>query len=159
MTEALLTFSNNGFISSYKSKVTFHWIVILLSTICALSGFVVIYLNKEFNSKSHFTTWHGTLGLYAIILLSIQSIFGVFANYPLLLKPYLTISKVRLCHAFCGITTYILGLATFALGFYSTWYIKNSNYYLSIVQCFTLILCPTLVLKQVIMKYLYKFIR
>nr|XP_027219248.1 cytochrome b561 domain-containing protein 2-like [Penaeus vannamei] len=129
MTEALLIFSKSGLAAGalHSTRVTIHWIILLLTAVCHSLGFAAIYFNKELNEKPHFTSWHGRIGLLASVFLVIQLSVGVFAKYPKLLKMFMHARSVKANHAVVGMLTFSLGMVATLLGFWSTWFANNSS--------------------------------
>lgn len=59
-----------------KQKGThFHYIIQLTSTLCFLTAFIIIEVNK--GTHPHFTSAHAILGLFTVIFVTAQSLFGV----------------------------------------------------------------------------------
>ncbi|XP_037782172.1 cytochrome b561 domain-containing protein 2-like [Penaeus monodon] len=129
MTEALLIFSKSGLAAGalHSTRVTVHWILLLLTAVCHSLGFAAIYFNKELNEKPHFTSWHGTVGLVASVFLVLQLSVGVFAMYPKLLKMFMDARSVKANHAVVGTLTFSSGMVATLLGFWSTWFANNST--------------------------------
>lgn len=79
MFQAILVFSKESslFVSmAHKTKVRLHWLFNSLGLVSILSGFGVIYYNKELNMKQHMTTWHGKIGLFTILYTAVQYLLG-----------------------------------------------------------------------------------
>ena len=64
-----------------------------------LGGFAAIYLNKEIAAKNHFTTWHGKLGLAAVIGTVLSALWGLGAKYSSNLRNYIKPINVKVYHA------------------------------------------------------------
>ncbi|XP_068213183.1 transmembrane reductase CYB561D2-like [Palaemon carinicauda] len=129
MSEALFIFTKYGVASrsTHRTRVTAHWIMIGLAALCHSVGYAVIYYNKEVNNKPHHTSWHGFLGFIVSILFWIQVSFGFFAKYPLLLRSFLSVIKIRTSHALFGILIFISGIGTMILGLWSSWFVSNAS--------------------------------
>ncbi|XP_029455388.1 cytochrome b561 domain-containing protein 2 isoform X2 [Rhinatrema bivittatum] len=158
MTEAVLVFSpESSLVRSFsrKIKVRVHWAVQLLSLFCALLGLAIISYNKHLNSKPHFATWHGLIGLVTVLFASLQCLGGSTLLYPKLMKNW-TLAKLKVYHATSGLIGYLLGCCSLFLGMCSLWFTASVTgvfWYLSI-------LCPVLtglvVMNQVSNAYLYR---
>ncbi|XP_075688044.1 transmembrane reductase CYB561D2 [Rhinoderma darwinii] len=158
MTEAMLVFSPDASLLrsfSRKVRVRAHWILQLLSVLCAILGLGIIYYNKSLHGKPHFSTWHGLLGLLTVLWALIQNVGGITLLYPKLAQRW-ALSTRKLYHATSGLLLYLLGCASLFLGMSSLWFSANvtgSSWYLCV-------LCPVLtglvVMNQVSNAYLYR---
>nr|XP_033782380.1 cytochrome b561 domain-containing protein 2 [Geotrypetes seraphini] len=158
MTEAVLVFSpESSLVRSFcrNIRVRIHWAVQLLSLFCALLGLAIIIYNKHINSKPHFATWHGLIGLITVLFIGLQCLAGTTLLYPKLLKNW-TLAKLKTYHATSGLIVYLLGCCSLFLGMCSLWFTASVTgvfWYLSI-------LCPVLtgliIMNQVSNAYLYR---
>ncbi|XP_053325708.1 transmembrane reductase CYB561D2 [Spea bombifrons] len=158
MTEAILVFSPDTSLFrsfSRKAKVRVHWALQLLSVLCALLGFGIIYANKVLQDKPHFSTWHGLLGGLTVLWALVQSLGGVSLLYPKLLQRW-TLATRKLYHATAGLLGYQLGCASLLLGMCSLWFtasVTGLSWYLCA-------LCPIftglVIMSQVSNAYLYR---
>ncbi|XP_077133138.1 transmembrane reductase CYB561D2 [Ranitomeya variabilis] len=158
MTEAILVFSpDSSLLRSFsrKARVRAHWALQLLSTLCATLGLGIIYYNKVVHEKPHFSTWHGLLGLLAVLWALVQNAGGVTLLYPKLVQRW-TLSTRKLYHATSGLLGYLLGCTSLFLGMCSLWFsahVTGASWYICA-------LCPLLtglvVMNQVSNAYLYR---
>ncbi|XP_030061478.1 transmembrane reductase CYB561D2 [Microcaecilia unicolor] len=158
MTEAVLVFSpESSLVRSFsrKIRVRIHWAVQLLTLFCALLGLAIISYNKHINSKPHFVTWHGLIGLITVLFIGLQCVAGTTLLYPKLLKNW-SLAKLKTYHATSGLVGYLLGCCSLFLGMCSLWFtasVTGVSWYLSI-------LCPVLtglvIMNQVSNGYLYR---
>ncbi|XP_068109107.1 transmembrane reductase CYB561D2 [Hyperolius riggenbachi] len=158
MTEAILVFSpDSSLLRSFsrKSRVRVHWVLQLLSVICALLGLGVIYANKVFQEKPHFSTWHGLVGLLTVLWALVQNFGGVTLLYPKLFQRW-TLATRKLYHATFGLLGYLLACTSLLLGMCSLWFtasVTGFSWYLCV-------LCPILtglvIMNQVSNAYLYR---
>ncbi|CAJ1050706.1 cytochrome b561 domain-containing protein 2 [Xyrichtys novacula] len=158
MTEAILLFSPHGSPIkklTHKTKGRVHWILQCLCVSCAVLGLAVIFYNKHLNSKPHFTSWHGFLGLPTVCVVVLQSGAAAPLIYHSLAKGW-SLAKLKRYHAASGLITYLLGTASVLLGLCSAWFtgsVVGYSWYLSA-------LCPVLtasvVMNQVTRAYMAK---
>ncbi|CAB1452207.1 unnamed protein product [Pleuronectes platessa] len=158
MTEAVLIFSPHGSPIkgfSHKTKSRVHWILQCLCVSCAVLGLAAIFSNKHLNSKPHFTSWHGLLGLLTVCVVALQSLAAVPLIYHSLAKGW-SLAKLKRYHAASGLITYLLGSMSLLLGLCSAWFtasVKDYNWYLSA-------LCPAvsalMIMNQVTSAYMAK---
>lgn len=158
MTEALLVFSPESSLLrslSRKGRARCHWVLQLLALLCALLGLGLVVLHKEQLGKTHLATWHGRLGLLAVLWAVLQCSGGVGLLYPKLL-PRWPLAKLKLYHATSGLVGYLLGSASLLLGMCSLWFtatVTGGVWYLAV-------LCPVItslvIMNQVSNAYLYR---
>ncbi|XP_057701435.1 transmembrane reductase CYB561D2 [Corythoichthys intestinalis] len=141
MTEAILLFSPHGSPIkrfSHKVKGRVHWILQCACVTCATLGLVSIFYNKHLLGKSHFTSWHGVLGLITVCVAAVQSLSAVPLIYHSLAKGW-SLAKLKRYHAASGLVTYLLGSVSLLLGLTSVWFtasVSEFTWYLAA-------LCPT----------------
>ncbi len=81
MTEAILVFSPESSLigqSNRATKVNYHGYMLFCALLSALGGFAVIYTNKNRHGASHFTSWHGLVGLITVGYTTAQVCAGIF---------------------------------------------------------------------------------
>ncbi|OUC44543.1 hypothetical protein D917_09017 [Trichinella nativa] len=66
----------------------------LLANLFSLVGFISVYLNKISMSKSHFTSYHGQIGLAVVFHMIFQLFMGIMLQFyskfkALIFVPYL----------------------------------------------------------------------
>ncbi|CAB5374390.1 uncharacterized protein OCT59_017266 [Rhizophagus irregularis] len=59
----------------------FHKLMQIISLICLIIGFVVIYYNKSIKGSTHYKTYHAKIGLIAFIVYIIQLITGLALTF------------------------------------------------------------------------------
>nr|XP_006631115.1 PREDICTED: cytochrome b561 domain-containing protein 2 [Lepisosteus oculatus] len=158
MTEALLLFSPDcsplqRF--SYKVKGRYHWILQSLAATGAVLGLAAVFYNKYLNNKLHFTTWHGLIGVSAVLCAAAQSLGGVSLLYPKLVKAW-SLAKLKRYHATSGLVVYLLGCTSLLLGMCSLWFttaVHSLGWYLASL-CPAL--CALVIMNQVTSSYVAK---
>lgn len=136
MTEAILTISDDNYLTAsipFRNKIFIHWVIQVIATFCNISGFIIIYVNKNINNKSHFTTWHGLTGLISIIVTIPTCLCGILALYKVDLRKYVKPMISKCLHIISGSITFVFGTITVILGVYSGWFNKRSNFATQIV--------------------------
>lgn len=131
MTEAILTISDENYLTKsipFRNKILFHWIIQVIAIFCNISGFIIIYINKNINNKSHFTTWHGLAGLISIIVTVPTCLSGLLALYKVDIRKHVKPTISKCLHIVCGCITFVFGTITEILGVYSGWFSKRSNF-------------------------------
>lgn len=131
MTEAILCFSSENIFTRYfnhKQRVTLHWTLQILGGCLIASAFAVIIASKNSKGKPHFATWHGTIGLVAIIGSALAIFGGLVAKYSFPLRKIIRPVTVKVLHSLLGVIVYILMIFTILLGVYSNWFKRNSSF-------------------------------
>ena len=128
MSEALLLFSSysspaHG--SPRSGKVRWHWLLQACALASAYTGLAVISTNKMLNSKQHYTTWHGTMGISVCAVVAIQAAGGISLMWPDILPFQLRRVTHKRLHAVCGAAVYCGALCTMGLGLYSAWFVAS----------------------------------
>ncbi|KAI8380343.1 eukaryotic cytochrome b561-domain-containing protein [Blakeslea trispora] len=67
--------------SEKKQGLRKHAIVQSITYLSAIGGFSFIFYNKVVAGKHHFESFHGKLGLFVFIFLTVQLIFGITMAY------------------------------------------------------------------------------
>jgi len=140
--------------SSRQDKVQLHWILNLFSLVATAGGFGAIYLNKEIASKSHFTSWHGQLGLATCIGALLAALGGLGAKYSSVLKNIAKPINVKLYHATGSLVVFTLAMITMCLACYSNWFIKRVDGFLWRCAFWSPIILVVCVARQVTQSYL-----
>lgn len=131
MTEAILCFSSENVFTrnfNHKERVTLHWILQTLGGCLIAAAFAVIIASKNSKRKPHFATWHGLIGLVAIIGTALALFGGVVAKYSFPLRQIIRPVTVKVLHSLLGIVVYILMIFTVLLGVYSNWFQRHSSF-------------------------------
>lgn len=91
-------------------------------------GFFVIYQNKENNSKPHFTSWHGLLGLFQASLLGLQVTLGILAKYALMLPAAVRrfVPSIKTFHDLLGVGVVGLAAANMVTGFFTNFFTSQT---------------------------------
>lgn len=130
MTEAILCFSNENIFTrnfNHKERVTLHWILQTAGGCLIAAAFAVIIASKNSKGKPHFSTWHGIVGLVAIVATAVAIFGGVVAKYSFPLRQIIRPVTVKVLHSLLGIVVYILMIFTVLLGVYSNWFKRHSS--------------------------------
>lgn len=130
MFEAVLALTSTNRITSslsYADKVKSHWILQSIALVCVFAGVLVVFVNKNNLNKEHFTTWHGTFGLFATLSCFPAALHGTATLYNQKIKRYLKPKVTKTLHLMSGITTLALGGITLFLSVYSKWFERNTN--------------------------------
>lgn len=155
MTEAIFMFSKSGLAAGrlHRTKITAHWLVLMVAAVAHGLGYAAIYYNKELNNKPHYTSWHGSLGLFTSVLLWLQLSVGIFVKYPNLLKSVMKVGTVKASHGLFGMVTFATGMVTVALGLWSKWFQGNAPQLAFYSGLGLHILLMLIVCKKFLMKY------
>ncbi|XP_018429355.1 PREDICTED: cytochrome b561 domain-containing protein 2 [Nanorana parkeri] len=157
MTEAVMVFSPDSLLRSLsrKSRTRAHWVLQLLALLCALLGLGIIYANKVFQEKAHFSTWHGLVGLLTVLWTLVQNLGGVTLLYPKLLQRW-TLATRKLYHATSGLLGYLLACGSLMLGMCSLWFTANVTGVAWYLCALSPVLTGLVVMNQVSYAYLYR---
>jgi len=136
--EGILAFSPQSSLFLRRSRYTkriVHWVLTAIGNTCALLGLAAIYINKNNNSKGHFTTWHGLIGIITVVYAVLQSVGGSSLMLGIL-PPGITIGRMKAYHATSGLFLFALMCASLILGMFSTWFasvVDGTSWYACIV--------------------------
>lgn len=157
MTEAIMVFSPDSLLLSLsrKARTCAHWVLQLLAVLCALLGLGIIYTNKVYQEKPHFSTWHGLVGLLTILWTAVQNVGGVTLLYPKLLQRW-TLATRKLYHATSGLLGYLLACGSLMLGMCSLWFTANVTGMVWYLCVLSPLLTGLVVMNQVSNAYLYR---
>ncbi len=129
MLEGIIFFSSESALfpnMTRQTKVRCHWILMLCTAICSVIGLMVIWWSKELNGKSHYTTWHGLLGLVTVCYSIMQCCAGVFQLYPSVPQSFgIKLFQLKAYHATSGLLLFTLVCLSLFLGMYSNWFVRN----------------------------------
>lgn len=120
MTPGISLFSSTKFpikLPTYPEKVNIHKLLQLFATVMALLGVSAIVANKYRNNASHLISYHAWFGLAAMILILLQSSGGLILLNEMPVIRY----NSKIIHITLGLCTYLTGMATIYLAFYSNW--------------------------------------
>lgn len=159
MFQAILVFSKESslFVNmQHQTKVRVHWIFNTLGLIAILSGYAVIYYNKELNSKAHLTTWHGVVGLFTIGYTFMQFIAGhnltIFYNMVRKITNF-SYPKLAIFHATSGTFLFVCVCSSVCLGINSIWFSSMTPFYIWYFSFAVTGLFGLIVTNQVTSKY------
>lgn len=158
MTEAILLFSPDSSPVAklkHQTKTRLHWILQSLCTCCAVLGFCAIFYNKQVNSKPHFSSWHGLVGLITVCAVTLQSVGALPLLYHKLVKGW-SLAKLKRYHAASGLLVYLLGSSSLLLGIYSSWYTASVNNYVWFLTALCPTVCSLVIMSQVTNAYMTK---
>lgn len=146
--------------SPRNEKLQLHWILHAFGLVSAIGGFASVYLNKEIHGRTHFTTWHGTVGLAALCGAAIAVLGGISAKYSHNISKWIRPVNVKMYHATGGMMVFLLAMVAVSLSTYSNWFRNRvSAAWLSRLifwMPFILALC---VARQVTQSYLPKVLK
>lgn len=129
MTEAILTFSSDNFLTanlSHQHRVSLHWKLQAGAATSILIGFLCIFCNKNSFEKDHFVTWHGCFGLWTCLMVAGTICGGIVARYGYQLRQLIAPVILKSIHSAFGIGSYILALFTLCLGLSTDWLHSNA---------------------------------
>ncbi|XP_018570194.1 cytochrome b561 domain-containing protein 2 [Anoplophora glabripennis] len=132
MSEGILALSKESILRkkfkiSGSLKIFLHWTSLTAAAILILIGFLVITINKNRLNKYHYTSWHGLLGLIAVITYIPPCINGVATLYGKDLKAYLNPKIVKLVHVVTGTLCFACGGISLILSVYTKWFARRTN--------------------------------
>lgn len=161
MSEAILFFSpwSSPIVrpGARSVKVRWHWVLQACALISSFTGIIIITANKIINSYSHYTSYHGIVGIFLSGLVFLQTSGGILEMYPEILPFKVRLINLKRLHAFFGMLTYFVGMTTLTLGLFSGWFVANVDPVLWRV-C---VACPALlagsVLVQVVRNYIWRW--
>ncbi|KAM9799891.1 transmembrane reductase CYB561D2 [Syngnathus typhle] len=158
MTEAVLLFSPHGSLMkkfSHKVKGRVHWMLQCACVTCATLGLATIFYNKHLHGKSHFTSWHGLLGVITVCAAAVQSLAALPLIYHSLVKGW-SLAKIKRYHATAGLVTYLLGSVSLLLGLTSGWFTKSVGDAAWYLAALCPVLCALVIMNQVTSAYVAK---
>lgn len=157
MPEAILLFS--PWFSPIKSgtprstRVRWHWVAQICMYLMAATGFAVITANKMLNGSPHYTSWHGTMGLYLMAAVTFQISGGVVQMYPEIIPFKIRLVTLKRIHALFGSLVFIGGTAVLSLGLYTSWFVANVDNSVWVMSVSCLAVTGVNVLIQVMKNY------
>lgn len=107
-------------------RVKVHVTILSIGYILSVIGFAVAYINKSNNGKSHFVSWHGLMGLIALIGTFSPVINGLGLWYKKELKVQ-SPRWLKFVHVTSGTVVFTFGAIALILSLYSNWYGKKSS--------------------------------
>ena len=160
MFEAILLFSPHSSLLSAgdrKLKVKYHLILQILAAVSMNLGFGAIFYNKYLNSKPHFTTWHGKIGFFSVLMTTFQTFAGwslVYYNSRILNPLGTSLALRKKVHGVFGALVFVAGYFALVLSLYSNFTIKNTTerfwYFLLVLKT----IMVSVVVNQVSAKYI-----
>lgn len=130
MTEAVLTFSTNSYLTrnlKHVERMTVHGALQFGAAACFLIAFVSMYNHKLNNGWSHFRSWHGILGLTTCILMAGTACGGILARYSFIISRVIRPVYMKIIHSSFGVITYLLAMITLCFGMDSRWFRSQIN--------------------------------
>lgn len=112
---------------SRSTKATVHWMIQLAAIFFTSAGFAVIFYNKHLRNKNHFASWHGFFGLWTMVFVLCQAFQGLSIYYPGVALFKATLGQRKQLHALFGTLVYMIATTTLVLGYFSNWFVKNTN--------------------------------
>lgn len=132
MSEGILALSKESVLrSKFKIsgslKILLHWSGLTVAAILIGIGFIIITISKNLRNKHHYTSWHGLLGLIAIIAYIPPCINGVMTLYGKDLKHYVKPKIVKLVHVVSGTLCFVCGGLSLILSVYTNWFARKTD--------------------------------
>lgn len=124
--------------------------------VSATTGFIVITANKMLNGATHYTSWHGVLGVWVLATMPFQSAGGLLNMFPEIMPFKMRRVTVKRLHAFSGALMFTIGIGVVSLGLYSSWCVANMDGNLWLFCAFCLGVTELYVIVQVLRNYLWR---
>ncbi|XP_069141907.1 transmembrane reductase CYB561D2-like [Argopecten irradians] len=153
MFEAIVVFSRESSLfqsRTHATKSEIHAWVMGVAATCASCGFASIYINKDLNQRSHFTTWHGFIGVLTLSYVLLQMTGGVLLKYSGILQSlniHIRRVDMKLYHATSGLVLFTAISVTLILAFWSDWFVSHTNVY-TWYACFMALTCISMIVMQ-----------
>lgn len=129
--------------SAHKStRVTGHWLLMLLTAITAALGFTAVYVTKQQNGKPHLSTPHSMAGAATLCYLSVQLCAGVNLLFPQLIGKFVDVRQLGRMHGLSGAVLLLLATVTVLGGLTSDWFSDRVPQWPVWYVCLT---CPPLI--------------
>lgn len=96
-----------------------------MAAACNISGFIVVFINKDRNNRNHFTSYHGKFGLVTVIISLLTLFGGTCALYSTALRTRIKPSLNKALHVLFAIVAYVFAIVTFLFAVYSSGWFKN----------------------------------
>ena len=122
--------------SARKTKVTYHWVGMVVGLVFALAGTFFIWYNKELSNKPHMTSWHGILGYITVGYYVIECSAGIVVKYPSLVKAFVRPADLKLYHATAALLLFMLACITLVLAMFSDWFVATvtgTSWYMCVI--------------------------
>ena len=134
--------------------MTLHWILHAFGLASAAFGFFAVYINKEVNDRSHFTSWHGRFGLATVAGAFGVALGGLCAKYSQSFKKMIRPASLKMIHATGGMLIFCTAMTTVALACYSNWYRNRVSGWAWRLSFWAPIVLSVCVARQVTQNYL-----
>ncbi|CAL8108432.1 unnamed protein product [Calicophoron daubneyi] len=134
--------------SPRSQKMKWHWMIHSMAVLLLFVGVSAVYVSKAKMNKPHYTTWHGLLGLFTVIIALLQALggFGFYCNtWPF--RRRISYSRSSKLHAFNGVLFVLLATAAVVLGLYSNWFdwklsnMAGNGFKGTLVMMYTVVIC------------------
>ena len=115
---------------------------IMMPRVFVIAGFVVIFYSKWARDKSHFTSWHGLVGVIAVVYMVLQCLGGLNLLYPQTALRFFHLVSLKQLHATSALLFFSLVVASLVTGMLSKWFVASvtgTSWYMCAV-------CPMLIL-------------
>jgi len=112
MSEAILMYSpmSSLAISSDRAdKTRWHWVLQACAVASAYTGLAIITCNKYLNGYPHYTSWHGSIGIFQCGMIALQVSGGILEQFPDILPFKVRLVLLKRMHAFFGMLTFFGG--------------------------------------------------
>jgi cytochrome b-561 domain-containing protein 2 len=157
MFEAIMLFNQQSSLFLSWNRVirgSIHGYMMFGGIVCAVCGFLSVYIHKNRNDKPHFQTWHSWFGIGTLAYLSLQVIGGIGSKYYNIFRLPIRLVDMKLYHATSGLLAFTSISITVYLALFSTWFssVATGTTWFACVACLS---CMALtVMMQVTSNYL-----
>lgn len=98
-----------------------HWFLQVLVLVFAAAGLGFMVASKKRMGHPHLQTWHSLLGIGTLLATVLQAACGVCLLFPKLIQS-VSVPRLRLYHATCGLVAYLLATVTVTAALFSDWF-------------------------------------
>ena len=124
MADAILVLSKDNivvfFFPTFQRTVKDqHWILQMLGAVLIIIGLVSI---TTLIHEDHFDSYHGIIGLTAVVFSFLTCFGGIFAYLAMKMKNVIKPAHNKLAHTIIGILSFALGIVAEGTGFYTISY-------------------------------------
>ena len=155
--QAVMVFSRESSLfpnAGRSEKQTLHAILNGFGFVSILFGAAAVYLNKEVNSRKHFTTWHGRFGLATVIFTVGAMVGGIVNKNSQSFKGLIRPAKIRIYHATAGMLVFVLAMTTVVLATYSNWFKNRVGGWAARIAMWIPLVLAIVVMRQVSQAYI-----
>lgn len=124
MTHAVLAFSGDNFLTRRvprANRVKLHWVLQACAATSISIAFACIYTYKVRKNSEHFTTSHGNLGSWTLLLCIGTVGGGILASNAASLRQIVKPVIIKIVHSSFGLISYSMAILTIFLGLNHPW--------------------------------------